>query len=492
MSQTLLTRSTPSAQLVGSQRPSLLVAPPRVSSAGDDAIELAESFGLVLDEWQQFAVRELLGEREDGSWAARKGGLIVPRQNGKGEVLEVIELAGLLLHGEKVIIHSAHLYPTSREAFLRAKMHIENSSLVKLFKKPRMTNGEQGLETLDGRRLQYMSRTKGGGRGFSGDRIILDEAYDIPDLMVNAIEPTMSARPNGQLLLASTTPGQIVENSGYLRRTRATATSADPGRLTWVEWSCDPDDNPDDVDVWVKTNPALGIRITLEAIEGERASMSDAGFRTERLGLWPAEADHLRVIPESWWQSCEDTTSEISGRVSFTFDVSPDRGTASIAVAGKNDQGVDHIELVDRRAGTGWLLPRLVELADRHEGAVIGCDPVGPAGGLLADLRAAGLEVTEIKMAEYGRACGLFYDLIASTHEAVAVGGLGSLRHIGQPELGVALANADRRPMGDAWAWSRKTSAADITCLVAVTLALHLSRGYIEPPPPERRPVFAL
>jgi hypothetical protein len=48
----------------------------------------------------------------------------------------------------------------------------------------------------------------------------------------------------------------------------------------------------------------------------------------------------------------------------------------------------------------------------------------------------------------------------------------GFVHHLGQPELNDAALIAKRRPLGDAWAWSRKSSTdVHISPLVAVTLA---------------------
>jgi hypothetical protein len=62
--------------------------PPAATSAGEEAVELAAMAGIELDPWQELVLRESLGEREGGKWAAFEVGLIVPRQNGKGTVLE--------------------------------------------------------------------------------------------------------------------------------------------------------------------------------------------------------------------------------------------------------------------------------------------------------------------------------------------------------------------------------------------------------------------
>ena len=59
------------------------------------------------------------------------------------------------------------------------------------------------------------------------------------------------------------------------------------------------------------------------------------------------------------------------------------------------------------------------------------------------------------------QACGQFYDAVMR----------GTLRHLGTDELSVAADGAARRPLGDAWALSRKDSGADITPLVSAVLA---------------------
>lgn len=94
--------------LLGHQRPRHLSLPPRVTSAGSDATELAARAGLMLDPWQSLILDGALGERADGAWAAFETAIVVSRQNGKGAILEARELAGLFLFGEELILHSAH------------------------------------------------------------------------------------------------------------------------------------------------------------------------------------------------------------------------------------------------------------------------------------------------------------------------------------------------------------------------------------------------
>jgi len=153
----------------GAQRPRVFTAPSYTSSAGQEAVELAAHAGLVLDDWQQHALHVGLGERADGSWSAFEVAVNVPRQNGKGGIIEARELAGLFLLGERLILHSAHEFKTSIEAFRRIVALVTNTDgLRKRVKAIRRTTGEEAIELLNGQRLRFLARSGGSGRGFTG------------------------------------------------------------------------------------------------------------------------------------------------------------------------------------------------------------------------------------------------------------------------------------------------------------------------------------
>ena len=90
-----MSSSSGASIVAGAQEPRISLVPDYVASTGPDAIELAALAGLHLDPWQQLVLTHSLGERPDGKWAAFEVGLVVPRQNGKGSILEARELAGL-------------------------------------------------------------------------------------------------------------------------------------------------------------------------------------------------------------------------------------------------------------------------------------------------------------------------------------------------------------------------------------------------------------
>jgi hypothetical protein len=98
----------------------------------------------------------------------------------QGRILEARELAGLFLFGEQLILHSAHEFKTAQEAFRRVLGLIQNTpDLDKLVSRVRTSHGEEGVELRNGARLRFVARSTGSGRGFSGDVVILDEAYNL-------------------------------------------------------------------------------------------------------------------------------------------------------------------------------------------------------------------------------------------------------------------------------------------------------------------------
>lgn len=449
--------------------PRVRLVPAGDGELGDRAVELNARAGLVLDDWQEDVLRASLLRTGDG-WAAFEVGVVVPRQNGKGSILEARELAGLFLLEGQHIIHSAHETMTALEHFYRVDALIDRCKELRgQVKSVRRTNGREAIWLRNGNRLEFQTRTKGRGRGFSSDTLIFDEAMFLPEHAIAAAFFTLSARPDPQVWYTGSSPDQLVDEHGVaLARVRERALRQDTG-LAYFEWSL-PIDNPDLVDddvaadpeQWRQANPALGIRISEEHVEAERRSVAPRTFAVERLcvGDWPPTSGDS-VIDLEAWNALIDPASVVAGEVAFTFDVKPDRSASSIAAAGRRSDGMFHVEVIDRRRGTNWVVPRILELVGRHANSGVFCDSAGPAVSLVAAL-AGELEVQELSAREMANACGLFYDAVEDEQ----------VRHLGTPELTAALRGAQKRALGDAWAWSRKNSAVDISPLVAVTVAL--------------------
>lgn len=456
------------------QMPRVLYAPEYTSSAGAEAIELAAMAGLVLDPWEALVLDVALAEGDDGRWAAAEVGVCVPRQNGKNAILEARELAGLFLLDERLIIHSAQHFKTAKEHFRRLLSLVESTpDLDRRVSRVIRAHGEEGIELRDGSRILFVARTRSSGRGFSAPLVVFDEAMYLAEAAIGALVPTQSAMRNRQRWYTGSAVDQLVHADGVVfARVRERALQEKDPRLAYFEWSLDAE-RPEliddaqlvDEDAWASVNPGFGIRISAEAITDELRTLDPRTFAVERLGVgdWPATSDESEsVISLDRWAELLDETSELLDPVCFAYDVSPDRATSAIAAAGRRLDGVFHVEIVKHQRGTGWLVPELARLYERWTPVGVMYDGIGPGSALAHRCEEAGFSVDAVTAADHARACGLLADCVDEA----------TLRHLGSAELLAALKGAVQRPLGDAWAWSRKSSSIDICPLVAATLAL--------------------
>jgi hypothetical protein len=465
------------ANVARDARPQIALVPRQSRSDGDDAIELAESVGLVPDDWQRDALRGALGRVGGRRWAAGEVGLEVPRQNGKTVILQVRCLWGLWGTGERLVTWTAHEYKTAREAFLDLRHLIEDSALAADVAAIR-TFPQLEIELRDGSRAIFLARTSGSGRGFSGDCVILDEAYKLNPEQMAALMPTLSARPDPQLWYASMAG---LETSDHLRRVRDRAI-AGARRLCYLGWSAVAPGEESAVDLddragWQRANPGMPHRITWEAVEQEREALTEEDFARERLGIW-SDTGLRSVLDADVWASLEDLRSRPGDPPAFGLDMPPDRSSAWIAVAGRRPDGRKHVELVPccafhdehggRCAGTAWVAKRVSQLEKRHKPLGWLLDPAAPAGSLIPALVKAGIEPVLIGQREMAQACGAVYDGVMADDPADR-----DIRHLGQPELNTAVDGARKRTLADAWAWHRRDATVNISPLVAITLAAH-------------------
>ena len=479
-----------SVDSIGSQRPSLLHLPSeRLGSAGPEAVEFAASAGLVLDDWQAWVLEMSLAEQDDGLHSAFEVGVEVGRQNGKGSIVEARQLAGLFLLGEQLQVHTAHEFRTTFEHFLRITRLIESSpALDRKVMRIRRGAGEQAVELKTGERLRFIARSSGGGRGFSGDTVYLDEAFAVTEQMMGALIPSLSARPNPQYWMLSSAP---TASSKVLHAMRARASKGESPRLFYAAWCNEQGTDPDDWGAISRANPALGGRISPEFIEAERAAMPLPEFLRERLGIPdPLPEDSAArdpKIPADAWAATVtyDSVPINPGEIVMSFDVAPGGEWASIAIAaGTLDD--PYVEVIEHQGGVGWLPGRLIELVQKWKPKVVVCDGVGPAGATVgavmlafrqADITADLLH--QVTFTEMKQACGAFYADVVE----------GRLRRTpNQGPLDNAAADAAERRLGESWAWDRRNATVPISPLVAVTLARSMLSS--EPLVAEK-PVFA-
>lgn len=459
------------------ERPRMLHVPRFSTSAGDEAIDLAASAGLILDPWQKFVLRNSLGERADGRWSAFEVGLVVARQQGKGSVLEARELFGLVLAGEKQVVHTAHELKTSMKHFKRLIRLFDGSDdLRKRVRKVINSNGKEGLEMVNGAVLECLARTRGAGRGFTGDLVVLDEAYALTDEQMEASMPTMLAVDNAQVWYTSSPPLDA-ESGRILMAVRDRGEAGKAKRLAWFDYGLPGSlDRLEGIDLddranWTAALPSFRSgRVREEGVEVMRDVLSDKGFAREILGIWPATPTQagFRVIPERFWTDRQDADAKLDGRPALGVYVPPDRSYAAIVAAGVREAGGRMVELTGRgpvddyRPGTRWVVPRL-KLLEEHNPSVLVIDDKA----LADEAEEAGLTVHRANVADVVTGCQLFYDGVAGADETGR-----DVWHLGQQLLTDAVAGATKRKVGGSWAWERHDVTGDVTVLAAASLAL--------------------
>ncbi len=463
----------------GSVAPRFAWAPPRVRSLGPDCVAFWEAAGGLLFDWQAFALGELLGIGEDEKWASTNDGVDVSRQNGKGVILQAVELFAAFELGYDVVMHTAHEFATSQEHQLRLESLIQDAPHLHKRVRDRggyrHANGQESINLKSGQRILFKARTTGGGRGYSGDLLVWDEAMVIRDAVVGAQKPMIRASRalyGPKTIYAGSAVDQEIHEYGVnFARLRERGIRREP-KVTWIEWSAPVDSLAELTDemvrdpaMWLAANPSMaeGL-ISEETMADEMASMPPRTAAVELLGVgdWP-RTDGAIASPVALtdWDALFDKDSVLQDPVCLAFDVSPDR-QASISAAGRNAEGHWHVEVLESRTGTGWVAGRLADLVEAHDPLAVCCDGYGPAASLMVTVEEAGVEVTKVSAGEHGQACGLFVDAVTEQ----------TVRHLGGLELRGAIRGAATRPLGDAWAWSRKASTVNISPLVSSTLAL--------------------
>lgn len=474
--------------------PGLLVLPPAAASLDDAhaAIELWEHYsGSVLHPTQRLAVEVMMAQRADGKWAASTTGREMPRQNGKGVEIEVVELYGLVHLSEAILhtIHDAVLLAT--EAQSRLMRLLDKPDLRRKVKRVWRGTGQQMVEMRDGGMIWYRTRTGGGGRGVDDvDRLVIDEAQHATEEHLAAVAPTLLANKNPQMNAMGTSA--LEGKSAWWWGIRKRALSDDPGSFGYLGHTAervylDADGrvvqepiDASDRKLWAVANPAMkaGRSDVAEFLEEQFRNLSPTSFAQEHLGVWspPVENQANPKLPIVEWRACRIPVEEAQrlrdrpGPV-LSFDVDIDGASASTGIA--TGSIVDpYVQMLDHRSQVGWLADRLVELVQRTSPTAVAYNAAGPAlaqvGAIQVAFREAGLStdlLVPLTSADYGAACG---GLLADVTE-------GRLkRPAEQQSLDLAGEDAAERLLGERWVWDRRQATVPISPLVAVTVARFL------------------
>lgn len=383
----------------------MLHAPSVRANSWEDVADLVASVGLDLDPWQETVLEAALGERSDGSWAARQVGVSAPRQQGKTMLIVARVLAGLFLFDEQIIIVSAHRQDTAREVFFRLVQIVEDNPAVFDHRIDFIGRSEmrEYIRLKSGQEVRFKARSSGSGRGFSCDCLLLDEAQILGAAAWSAILPTMSARPNPQVWLLGTPPTEN-DDGEVFTRFRGSGLEKKSSRLAYLEWSAEVGDDIDDPSTWAKANPSYGFRIAHEAIASERDTMSDEQFRLERLGMWSeVKGAFDAAVDQDLWAAgvVPVDVVDVNARLAAVgVDMDLHGRLWCVAASHAGESGV-HAELLpdDLLAeGTDAVVQRLWRACGKRLPVVLPSD--SGAAFLEAPLRAKGVKVYRLNVPE--------------------------------------------------------------------------------------------
>lgn len=478
--------------LLGRQEPRVRTLPASaVGSLAEDALALWDLTGRRLDPWQDTTCQAVFAVDSAGLWAGSEAGLLVSRQQGKGEVLQVYDLAHLYLwpkpDGEpKVIVHTAHEYATADVHYRKLKRRIMGTPWLRRQLKGggrETSRGVSGIETgmgkrvfelENGNRLILQTRTGGAGVGFSVDILVIDEAQESSAASMEALLFTQDGTPNTQTFYTGTVPTET-QDGAHFEAVRDRGRAGTYPRTIWVEFSPDGSDDPDaaaairpdDREVWAQSSPALGRRTFEADIEDKYNALKDtnlAGFIAQRLSIWPnRRPEAITTANDLDLQRWLDGACDRRLGPGAVLAVSLGRGGGYSSICGAMRCGdkilVEHLATAER---TLWVPEKLKEFRERFRSLIVlderNCAPI------ISDLDRSGLRFLKMNTTEVGAAFELFVETVNT----------GTAIHPGQEELTLSLKHAVPRSMGRSGlsTWEQGDIAEPVTLTQAATLAL--------------------
>ena len=443
---------------------------------GDLAADVGEQLGMPMDPEQRMILDAVFAENEPGEPALFSVAVVAPRQNLKTATLEIAALTDVFVLGEPMHAWTAHLFDTARATFEHMCQLIEgNDDFRRRCHKPHTANGNESIELLTGERIEFHARSKGGGRGISGDKITWDEALFLKPAETGALLPILATRKGAQVRYGSSA-GFVT--SDVLRRIRDRGRAGGHQRSAYFEW-CAPlteceDPNcshevgvvgcvADRVDLLEVANPAFGRRITKERLQDFREEMPPEEFIREFLGWWDEPGTADAAFGPGRWEACAGDPPQGVPMGAFGIAASMDMLKGAITAAAVEGDLI-HLKPLQHGPGTNWIVERAKQIQDQHHVPAV-IDKRGPAAPLIPHLERAGVDLMILDTGEVMDACAGLLDRVREK----------KIRHARYPELEAAVQGAVRRLVGDRWAWGRKLSTSDISTLEAGTFAAHVA-----------------
>lgn len=487
-------------------------APAYEHTFGPEVAAVCEQVGFGPDPEQKLILDDLFAVVPDPDApefmmsAAFEIAVIAVRQTLKTGLMKQAAIGWLFVTQEPVITWSAHEFTTAKSALDDLELIIDNSPMLR----KRMPGGrnrgiftgknQERIETRDERVCRFKARTDTGSRGLTGDKIIMDEAFQLTPTILGAVMPTLTAVPDPQILYGSSAG---MTKSDVLREIRDRGRKGSPG-LAYTEYGapfrpCESEDcqhfkpsHPlhepgcalDDEDLWWQAAPLLGrsrpngTGLTLTKMRRFREAEPPAEFARERMGWWD-EPGPAELFGAGKWEACAGRKPAGVRVTGLALARSEDMAWSAIVAAGRVGSRVVVRPLI-HGPGSDWVPSKAKELQKRF-GPRLVVDPKGAGKKLLPELRRAGIAVYETAGSDVLDAYDEFHGLVVD----------GNLLHGTYEELERSINGATTRYVGDRPTWARRQSTSDISVLEAATLAAWWATRVKSAPPPPAAPTQA-
>lgn len=485
------------------------------TSLGSECIRFAEDvLNIELMPWQKwFLIHALeLHPTDVGSDGAplfrfRKVILLVGRQNGKSTVMQALTLWRMFVDRCNLVIGTAQDLEVAESLLKESYELAEEVPELKSAMMPMVRGaGKMSFRLDTGETYKVKAVSRRGGRGLSGQLVLLDELREHQSWEAwAAVTKTTNAQERAQIYGISNAGDATSIVLRYLRKMAhdelgdpdslnvseapedllADDEEIDDSALGVFEWSARPGAPINDRDAWAQSNPALGHRIRESTLASDAKTDPEWVFRTEVLCQW-SDGSLEGPFPPGAWDAGIDLASTIAADspLSWCVDVSMDRTRAVVFVAGYRPDSVPHVENAAERAGLDWVPGWFAERAAKAPMSVVVQGRGAPASSLIDDLEAIdGVTVVPWGGAELGNGTARLYDAVTAqkvvdgVHQASP-----GVFHLPWPSLDVAAATAVPKILeGGAVVWDRRKSPTDISPLMAATGALWGLAQYVAP-----------
>lgn len=150
-------------------------------------------------------------------------------------------------------------------------------------------------------------------------------------------------------------------------------------------------------------------------------------------------------------------------RVVLAVAATLDRSRACIGVAGAAGECGDKTLVMCHRAPLSDIAAKVADIVKKRDVVEVVLAGAAPRGGVIPRLTQLGVEFVVMPSAELAASCVAFQQAVKD----------GSLVHVGQDELDVAVAHARTRMVGESEYWDRRDVKADDSPLVACSAAIY-------------------